>query len=742
MSISENKVEAINVVLAKTQEGIDSFFEGDQTEEMLLLSTANGSLISLNHSFGTGVGGEQNVVLKFVDSGGTTLMSMFGTNISSMAKRARIGSKQHLFLITYGSGSNKKKWSIPSYHYIYKLDYDILADGLEITTVTLTPSLSVHESGLPTKPPLSRKTRLLEREIIGEVSEAGLVTLVSEDKMVSAFLRLIGRTAVKAFGMPAVMRFPKDLIRHYLFKSLFNRMISGAGKMAYSVGELAGLAAISKKSWSESRGHTRSFDINIDNSADYKVRWGRDGGDIEIDNWETSEKLNTLLTLLGITGFTLTKMKSFDSFRAAAELTGEGLLTKAILSPVLGAMGAASKKVEDQSPYLTDSVDMDIATTEMEEVPEESNDKTYLTLSFSLNYNTRATSFRAVMGELFQYLRMISGKKLDFTLFLQNEGPALQKLAEDGHIPTSKSNAPVVIFGELIEIINSLGEGAGQIPYRQYETGGDYTYNRTRTEPLFLSTSKNILGVEVNSKMPAVEFFTNNIFYSDTAANGTESEYIEFITDYLKKETERFTTTEDNPFSEDVLEYYDYKKAAKALWGRLKTNDPKAFTDTILTSESKYGGILTYLYWYYKYAALGTVFTTIKATPHFNYSSNILLGQDAFVSVLRNPSPNDHVMDKYLRNLGLPPQQDNFVSGRYRIQGFSHSITNSVAMSTFHLQKVSLNEISEPTPKDLAPLPPVNMETGVSDLGPKRQEDSLLDMYDQGLGSEYGNYKA
>ena len=697
MSTLENKIDSINIVLGKSPEDIDTFFEGGLSPDTLVVSTGNGTLISLDHSFGGGVGAEQNVILKFVDSGGTTLQSMMSLNISNQIKRGRMGSKENLFLLTYGSGSDRRNWSQPTYHYIYKLDFDIMADGLDITTASFTPSLSVYESGIPVRSPLNKKNRIVEKEIIGEISNEGLITLDSEDNIVNAFLRVLQRSGTRAYGLPTLMRVSKSLINSYLTKTLGNRFPSGGEnldeKASFSIAELAKLSSVLP----EKEGHTDSspadfmnFDIAIDDSTDYRVRASlldeKQGG-VELDNWGAAEKLNGLLTLLGITGFTLQKMKSSESLSSGKEeIFGMGT-----------AQRVEAKRVEDLSPYLTDSTDIDIATTDMEEVDSPPNPKTYLVLALSLNYASRRTRFVSVVRDLFSYLRILTGKKLDFTLYTQNESPALRKLADAGHIKGDEVNAPVVIFGDLMDIINSLGEGAGQIPYRQYETGGDYTYNRTLTAPLFLSTSKNILNVEVNSKLPAVEFFTNNTFYSDAAANGTEEEYINYISDYLMQETERFTPSEENPYSEDVFEYYDYKRAAKLIWKRLKTNDPRAFGNTVLTSESKFGGMLTYLYYYYRYAALGTVFTTIKATPHFNYSSNILLGQDAFVSILRNPTPYDHLMDQIWKANNLPPHKDSFVSGRYRIQGFTHSISNSVATSTFYLQKVSLDELRTPT---------------------------------------------
>tara|TARA_R110000751_G_scaffold55062_7_gene118178 strand:- start:692 stop:2836 length:2145 start_codon:yes stop_codon:yes gene_type:complete len=699
MSISENRIDATNVILAKSTEAIDTFFEEGISTDSLILSTGNSTLISMDHSFGAGVGAEQNIILKFVDSGGTTLGSMMSLNISDQIKRSRMGSKESLFLITYGTGSDRRNWSQPTYHYIYKLDFDIMADGLDVTTAFFTPSLSVYELSMPVKAPLSKKNRIVEKEIIGEISDAGLVTLASEDSIVDAFLRLLKKSATRSFGLPVVMKIPKDLITTYLTKTLGNRFESGGDnpddKAIFGVGELARLSDIlpEKKGYtSSSPADFMNFDVAIDDSTDYRVRANvaaANEGEVELDNWAAAEKLNSLLTLLGLTGFTIQKMKSSEALRSGkAELFGMGT-----------AQRAEAKRVEDLSPNLTDSVDIDIATTSMEDVEAPPDNKTHLVLSFSLNYNTRQVGFRSVLRELFSYLRLLTGKKLDYTFYVQNEAPALQKLLDEGHISKKDSTAPVIIFGDLINVINSLGEGAGQIPYRQSETGGDYSYNKTVTSPLFLSTSKNILNVEVNSKLPAVEFFANNTFYSDTVANGKDTDYIEYISSYLKDETERFTPSEDNPYSEDVFEYYDYKRVAKLIWERLKTNDPKAFGQTVLTSESKFGGMLTYLYYYYKYAALGTVFTTIKSIPQFNYSSNALLGQDAFVSVLRNPTPYDHVMDQFWDKNNYPPHKDSFVSGRYRIQGFTHSISNASATSTFYLQKVSLQEVSSSGPE-------------------------------------------
>ena len=127
--------------------------------------------------------------------------------------------------------------------------------------------------------------------------------------------------------------------------------------------------------------------------------------------------------------------------------------------------------------------------------------------------------------------------------------------------------------------------------------------------------------------------------------------------------------------------FYDYKEQAKELYNNLETLDPSAFGNLFLATDTKFAGLLTYMYWYYEYVAKGTIYATANTIPYFNYSSPLMIGHPVLVRVRRNPSTYDHLIDKLY---------NSFNSGRYSMHGFKHSITNTLATSTFYLNKTVL----------------------------------------------------
>ena len=172
----------------------------------------------------------------------------------------------------------------------------------------------------------------------------------------------------------------------------------------------------------------------------------------------------------------------------------------------------------------------------------------------------------------------------------------------------------------------------------------------------------------------------DNIFYKAADDTTTREEYVEFISSFLKRSVEKYGgPSTDNPFSEDV--FYDYKEQAKELYNNLETLDPSAFGNLFLATDTKFAGLLTYMYWYYEYVAKGTIYATANTIPYFNYSSPLMIGHPVLVRVRRNPSTYDHLIDKLY---------NSFNSGRYSMHGFKHSITNTLATSTFYLNKTVL----------------------------------------------------
>ena len=150
MTFSRNNIETANVIIAKQAEYIDAWFEGDShMPSGVVISTNNGGLINLDHSFGA-MAGDQVLTIKFADSGGDTLQRLFSMTIEKAIAKSGIKSPLGYFIITYGIGSDRNTWSAPAYYDFVTVEYDILADGLEVTTVKFraTGQRSVSELSL------------------------------------------------------------------------------------------------------------------------------------------------------------------------------------------------------------------------------------------------------------------------------------------------------------------------------------------------------------------------------------------------------------------------------------------------------------------------------------------------------------------------------------------------------------------------------------------------------------------
>lgn len=695
MIFSDDNIETVNVLISKKAEHIDAFFESGELEDGLVLGTNNGTLISMEHSLGAGVGPDQNITIKFADSGGATLQDIFSLNINHRISGSKFATKQDLFLISYGSGPDRANWHGPSYHYLYNTDYEILADALEITTLYFTPSLFLAAGGAPPIPGSAavRPTKMDFGEIIGTVHTNGTINFNSTDELVESLLKLYTKAASKEYGLPALIKIPPEIIKQYLTQELTEKSAISPNTFVFGTSDLNTLTNVVDD--------FNNFNINVDNSTDIQVHTDPDGN-VVLNSFE-SEKINALTTLLQLPSITLTTEVS-PSIMAPVVVP--------LMGPPIASPTPAPAPGYWNNPSISTLMSIPDATAAITTfIPPPSpavTNNVNLVMNLSIDYRLGRESFSSVFIKLFKALRSNGGLSINLenkdvfastgvqaldlqpVVYALNDQPTLQAMIDNGLIDSSWAGNSVVIGGDITSILDIFGHtGTGPAFQKHTDDFGlvgdpkDPTWGvipPSQRHVLVLETSKNILSFAVQSKQPSIAFFRDNIFYKAADDTTTREEYVEFISSFLKKSVEKYGgPSTDNPFSEDV--FYDYKEQAKELYNNLETLDPSAFGNLFLATDTKFAGLLTYMYWYYEYVAKGTIYATANTIPYFNYSSPLMIGHPVLVRVRRNPSTYDHLIDKLY---------NSFNSGRYSMHGFKHSITNTLATSTFYLNKTVL----------------------------------------------------
>ena len=691
MILSQDKIDTLSVIVAKSEKDIDSFFDDsvDASEDSgIVLSTGNGNLIQFDHSFGAGIGRDQNIVLRFADTGGQTLQKLFSINIKSLIEKSKINSRQDLFLISYGAGSDRGNWSDPSYHYIYNADYEILTDGLEITTLYLSPSVLIQNGADPlvATDAITKAFKENVSEVIGEVNAKGDMKFNSIDDIVDSVIELYRKGAEQIFGLNAVIKMPKSFVKKYLDREIAEATPPTDGSRSFGDEDLNSLSVAAPD--------YDKFNIKVDNSNSIIVDKDESGQAV-IRGW--NPKASSLFTLLQLPGIQLTaedvplaSTDSPDKKKADSKSPPEG-----------------GTKDTPKVPDGASKADAGIAEADWETESKPPEVKTSLVINLSLDFRQYEESFSATFSRLFDALRAGGGYEMTLqnkdvwqtpgkalvelqpTIFIQNNASILKEMVRNDLLDSALAECSVVFLGDITTILETFGDiGTGQakieydMAYKEESDSGTPKLKPYASSPLVLETSKNILSFQSNTRLPAIGFFKNNTFYKDASKIGTKEEYKTFIQKYLKEAVTRFALPEkDNPFSDEVMEYYDYEQIAEDLFERLDTLDADAVGNSFIATDTKYSGLLTYLYMYYNYVALGTVLGTVTTLPYFKYSHPGVLGQNVLVRIRSNPSPYDHLIDK---------EYNSYNSGLYKLQGFKHSISNSQATSTFYLRRISL----------------------------------------------------
>lgn len=679
MTFSPNNIDTLSVIIAKSVKDIDSFFdESIEDASGLVLSTGNGNLIQFEHSFGAGIGPDQEVMVRFADSGGETLQSLFSLNINSLVEKSKVNSEQDLFLISYGMGPNRQDWSEPGYHYIYNADYEILSDGLEITTLHFSPSVIIQEDTEPivSTEAITKAFRENVSQVVGKVDDTGAYHFNDMDEVINSVLNLYRKGAEQVFGLNAVIEVPKEFLKEYLNRELTEAPPTGPNNLGTD--GVGGSAALPEFA---------AWNVNVDDSS---IIYDILDGVPMIAGWHES-KVKALTTLLQLPGIVLTAEDVPVALPAGPTVPP----VPSVVSPPPAAPAGAS--VPDVNAATTTVVTAPPTTPPVEKS---------LVINLSVDFRRYREGFANVFSKFFDSLRAAGAYTLTLqnadmweyigetlvllqpTIFIQNNAKILNQLEIDGLIPPDSSKNSLVIMGDVTTILDkfgAIGTGEAQVIY-------DMSYNEDinseaaklkpfAKKPLILETSKNILNFKSDTRLPAIGFFKNNTFYKEANKSGTKEEYINFIKNYLKGSVERFSEAEKLILTNGATDVYDYDQVAEDLFNRLNTLDASALGNSFISTDTKYAGLLTYLYMYYNYVALGTIFGTATTLPYFSYSHPGVIGTNVLVKIRRNPSPYDHIIDK---------EYNSYNSGLYKLQGFKHSISNAVATSTFFLRRISL----------------------------------------------------
>jgi hypothetical protein len=679
MTFSPNKIDTVNVIIAKSPEDIESFFDDSiDASSGVVLSTGNGNLIQLDHSFGVGIGPDQQVMIRFADSGGQTLQKLFSINIENSIKKAKKNSKQDLFLISYGMGDNREEWSSPGYHYIFNADYEILTDGLEITTLYFSPMIQIEDGVDPigATDAITKAFRNNVGQVVGEVDDTGAYQFNDMEEVVDSVLNLYRKGAEQVYGLNAVIEMPKEFIKEYINRELTESPPDSPNTLGTD--KVGGTAALPE---------FEAWNVNIDDSS---IIYDILDGVPMLAGWHEA-KVKALTTLLQLPGIVLT----------AEDVP---------VPPPPGSTGPTGPPIGPSSPPTAPAgaspPDAYAATaTFVPPPPPPPPVKKALVINLSLNFRHYRESFAQTFSKLFDALRSAGAYPIKLqnasmwdtlgetlislqpTIFTQNNLQILQQLEFEKKIPKGFSGNSLVIMGDvtvILEKFGAAGTGEAQVTYDMalgQQIGSETKLKPYIGDPLILETGQNILNFKSDTRVPAIGFFKNNTFYKAANAQGTKEEYITFIKNYLQGCVERFSPAEKLVLTEGAVDVFDYDKVAEDLFSILDSKDPDALGNSYIATDSKFGGLLTYLYMYYNYVALGTVFATATTIPYFKYSQPGVLGLNVVVKIRRNPSPYDHLIDK---------EYNTYNSGLYKLQGWKHSISNSQATSTFHLRRISL----------------------------------------------------
>ena len=571
MTFLKSNIQAINVAIGKTSEDVDAFIQGDSEGlDGLLLSTANSTLISLEHGFGYNVG-DQTLVIRFAGTGGEVLQQIFSLDIKTLAKRAKFNTDEGKFVIRYGMGSDIEDWSSPGYYFLYKADYDILTDGLEITQLTFTPNPRRDtdiKKGAKLPEVLGKVVRKPIYQTVGEWDQKNnKITLKSTEEIIKAIKALYKEGAENLFGLPAYLVMEDELINAYVTRK------------------------VSALTWGGNTGVTP-----MEVADDYNYNMGY------MDNIEGNP------TFYGDGGFHL------KQFHTLMELPGiEIVLNHPKKQP---PAPATSGTTPSTLPAPEGADDTDRAAHDLApEIEGDDADKEAGTLDIYLNHYFAVFEERFVtlVKDLFEVLRVagpsakeIKLQALESRLFIQNNITALNAMIDDDVLDDfddSYRGGPVVFVADSTALVNRFKK---YINVEALSLQDDFTLKDSALlSPdeidinLILKTSENLISFKSTSKLPYITYFKNAIIESNDVSLSEDAKK-EFIKTTLKELITKYGAIKDPsaPFDKTIPVDFDWDEIANQLFDEFYSKDPKS-SEYHINSNSQYGGLLSFIYSFY-----------------------------------------------------------------------------------------------------------------------------------------------
>lgn len=743
-------VETVGVYISKKTSSIENFLQtGEIESEALFLGTGTGSLIELEHKLGAG--NQPVFTLRFVDPAGQTLQRLMSFNINDLIDFAKPATNERLFAITYGAGRKREEWAGPHMYFLINAEYEILPEGLEITTLSFSPhpvEIATMQTfgvgpvvgsvqGRAAVSPLAAVNRATsvkakpQNITIGSVGPGGAVTLLPDDDIIKAITNVYAAAAKIDTGLSAIMLLPKKALAEYLKSSFSKRYPTNNIASPFKPGDLDGSltvwpgADLMNKSLVEINLNPKGNDIfqTIDTNNDNKI---------DILRWGTQRTYIDRVVLLNLPGLTVTK-QSKRTVRATLEWEPDQFVQVDESFPygppvITGAnrhLGTQQDRtgfdwerdvLEDPlnqtDPMLkggTAFIEIDPFDEKVKTEIQEEEGVIVVEVNMSDLWKNGEEDINLALEKLFAILSRNSptSPPMKSALYTITDLDLLKKLKKKG---MGNGTNPLVVAGShnlvtsaviplMSPPINPLmGPPINpnplpippppiDLPYIQFESG------------------KNILSYKVDLKTPGIAFFKNNVQLSN---NGKDIKNKKDVEDFIaKKFKEAFDLVPGTPNAAEQFEFYNWEKVAKQLTDWLTTKNPDALDDYFIESDTSLGGLLDYIMWFYEYTILGAITARIDTLPMFTLSNITDFNRKVGVILKRNPSPYGS---------GVLGEHSSFYSGMYRILGWRHVITNTEAYSSFTLGKWTIGQ--DATSSLLNPSTTFNLKDPWKGFGP------------------------
>ena len=765
MTFSNKAVQAASVLISSNLESIETFLAGGEVDEdVVFVGTHNSNLINLEHSADSK---SFLFKLQFVDSGGDAIQKLFPLSLPTILRKREEDTPEGLFYITYGMGADRNHWCGPITLFISGATYEVKPTGLDITTLEFSFSYLLaskkdykrKKNKLlgDSKSPLVQETddaaesitmaKFVEVNIGTHDSKFLTDKILTSEKLVGAISELVRGTSQAFTNLQTIVSLPKKEMIDYLDSWIPDHIVRSEddAKFMYLTNNEPPILGQG---------------ISPDGATTYMYQ--SDDGTVLVDY---KDGLSTLairehLKELGIEY--LYKKQGKSRAKLALEKKQQEKIDAEYSALPISARPYVTPRDNMHAPGVAAAAAPE--TVEYIAPPHRLLNDLYIEdifITFDELYKTGTRNF--ILGgltRLFSAIRRRGGAQIELIKGIETNVDILRVWKEQGHI---KFIAPTMILGDKVTInedfygdipkseeadrasgsaeklSSSAKKKVQSVVNKNGTVEDDYALEKEDKEleiSHIFESGKDILSFKGEASTPALAFLAPDIqFLNNTKLTRQE------IVDYLENKLSDILGRD--PFESntaDRLEYHNFAKLAETIYDDYFTKHDSS-SELNIRGASDLGGLLSFAYMYTKLLVMGGISAKIQVTPKFEYSTGYDLTRTVGVKLRKNPSLYDKLsISNY----------NSYWSGYYRILGFSHKISNDFAQSTFDIQKiyfgddVTKSSLDDDVTFDAKPndVRGSGDEAGATDLGPKRQEDSLLDLYDRGLGPEYGDYKA